>query len=376
MIRTEFMAALNQVCAERGIEPEQVFDTLKHAMIAAYRKDYGNPEDVEAEIDKETGEVKLIKEGKDVTPAGFGRIAAQTAKQVILQGVRESEKEAVMEEFSKKVGTIISGMLQRREGPNWVIDIGRTTGILAAEEQIEIERYRQNQRMKFYIKEIREKDGKNEIILSRISPELVKFLFEMEVPEVASGSVEIKGVAREPGSRSKVAVVSNQEKVDPIGSCVGQRGVRVQAVTSELSGERMDIIVWNADPAKFISAALSPAKVTDIKVNIKNRKAKVEVPEDQLSLAIGKGGQNARLAAKLTGFGIDIKGSEKEGEKDKEDEGLTKLGLSTRVVNILAKAKIDTVEKLKKLTKEELSEIKGIGKKAMEEIMEKISNIK
>ncbi len=381
MVRTEFIAALNQVCSERGIEPEQVLETLKHAILAAYRKDYGSSEEIEIQVDKETGEVAVIKEGENITPPGFGRIAAQTAKQVILQGIREAEKVAILEEYSKKVGTLISGMLQRREGQDWVVDIGRATGVLSADEQIPLERYRQNQRLKFLVKEIREKDGKSEIILSRTDSELVKLLFEMEVPEVASGSVEIKGIARELGSRSKVAVVSTQEGVDPVGSCVGQRGVRVQAVTSELAGERMDIIVWNEDLAKFITAALSPAKVVDIKINEKTRKARVEVPEDQLSLAIGKGGQNARLAAKLTGFSIDIKGSEKEKEESpevvsgKKVEELVSLGLSMRVVNALVKVKIDTVEKLKKLTKEELGEIKGIGKKAVEEIEKRISEL-
>lgn len=377
------MAALNQVCSERGIEPEQVLETLKHAILAAYRKDYGNPDDVVVEVDKDSGEVMLLKNGDDVTPAGFGRIAAQTAKQVILQGVREAEKSAVLAEFSKKVGTLISGMLQRREGNTWIVDVGRTTGLLVLEEQIPSEHYRQNQRMKFYIKEIREKDGKSEILLSRTDPQLVRLLFELEVPEIVSGSVEIKNVAREPGSRSKVAVVSNQERVDPVGSCVGQRGVRVQAVTNELAGERMDIIVWNDDEDKFIAAALSPAKVTDIKVNKKKRKAKVEVPEEQLSLAIGKGGQNARLAARLTGFSIDIKAPEapsgeeegKEGEKGKKSSELVKLGLSIRVVNALANAGVKTVEEIEKLSSEELTGIKGIGKKAVEEIEKRIREL-
>lgn len=369
MVRTEFIAALNQVCSERGIEPAQVLETLKHAILAAYRKDYGSSDEIEIQIDKETGEVVVIKEGENITPPGFGRIAAQTAKQVILQGIREAEKVAILEEYSKKVGTLISGMLQRREGQDWIVDIGRATGVLPQDEQIELERYRQNQRLKFLVKEIREKDSKSEIILSRTNSDLVKLLFEMEVPEVAAGSVEIKVIAREPGSRSKVAVVSTQEGVDPVGSCVGQRGVRVQAVTSELAGERMDIIVWNEDLAKFITASLSPAKVIGIKINEKSRKARVEVPEDQLSLAIGKGGQNARLAAKLTGFSIDIKAPElPEAVSGKKVGELASLGLSARIVNILVKAKIDTVGKLKKLTEEELGEIKGIGKKAVEEI--------
>lgn len=370
--RTEFVAAVNQVAAERGIEPAAIFETLKKAMLAAYRKDYGNTEDLEIKIDEETGEVKILRQAEDITPAGFGRIAAQTAKQVILQGVREAEKVAILDEYSKKIGSVVSGMLQRKEGMSWVVDLGRTTGLLPHEEQVEPEGYRQNQRLKIYLKEIREVKGKSEIVVSRTDERLVAGLFEMEVPEINSGAVEIKGIAREPGNRSKVAVAATQERVDPIGSCVGQRGVRVLAVTSELNNEKIDLILWNEAPEKFIAAALSPAKISDIKVNLIRRVAKVEAPEDQLSLAIGKGGQNVRLAAHLTGFKIDIKGAEKARKETATAEEmageLASLSLSTRTKNALLAAGVTSLKKLKTLKEAELKNIKGIGPRAWEEI--------
>lgn len=362
------MAAVNQVASERGIDPQVVLETLKRALLAAYRKDYGSTEGTEVEIDPESGEVKLFKEGQDVTPAGFGRIAAQTAKQVILQGVREAEKIAIIDEFSKKVGNIISGMLQRREGNFWVVDLGRAAGILPPEEQIPTESYNLNRRMKVFIKEIRERRGHQEIVVSRTEEGLIRGLFEIEVPEIASGSVEIKGIAREPGSRSKIAVISHQGGVDPVGSCVGQRGVRVQAIIEELNGEKMDIILFNEDSAKFVSASLSPAKVADTKINEKKKEAKVFVPEDQLSLAIGKEGQNVRLAAKLTGFRIDIQGEKTKRVTTKPKSELEVAGLPARTLKALRDAGIVSVTELEKLSDKELLRIKGIGPKAVEEI--------
>lgn len=307
-MRTEFMAAMNQVASERGIEPSVILESLQHALVAAYRRDYGDYEDLWADIDPDTGEVKIIHDGKDVTPAGFGRIAAQTAKQVILQRIREAEKEAIFADFEKKVGTVISAMVQRKEGPNWILDIGRTVGVMPPQEQVYGENYRLNQRLKVYVSEIKEGPRGQEIIVSRSHPNLLAALFELEVPEVASGSVEIKGVAREAGFRSKVAVTSNQDGVDPVGSCVGQKGVRVQAITNELNGEKLDLILWSPDVERYIVASLSPAKAIDIEVNNEEKTAKVTVLDDQLSLAIGKEGQNVRLAAKLTGYRIDIAG--------------------------------------------------------------------
>lgn len=309
MARTEFVSALSQVAAERGIETAEIIETIKEAIKAAYRKDYGAEiEELEVEIDPDTGVAKILHAGKDVTPTGFGRIAAQTAKQVILQRIRESEKASILTEYEKKVGTVVNGMVQRIEGPVVHVDIGKAEGIMPPSEQVEGEIYRQNQRLKFYIKEIREGARGSEIIVSRSAKELVQGLFKLEVPEINSGIVEIRGIAREAGKRTKVAVSSRQAGVDPVGSCVGQKGVRVQAVIAELGDEKIDIILHSDETTKFIASALAPAKVDSVMLDEETKTATVYVAEDQLSLAIGKEGQNVRLAAKLTGYRIDIKG--------------------------------------------------------------------
>lgn len=311
IVRTEFALALNQVCTERGIDPNVVLQTIKAAILAAYRKDFGE-EDIdklEVQVDPNSGEAKIWKSGKDITPAGFGRIAAQTAKQVILQRIREAEKAAVLTDYSSRVGTIVNGMILRFDGPNIIVDIGRAEGIMPPSEQVPGEEYRINQRLTFYIEGIKEGLRGSEIIVSRAHKGLVEGLFRREVPEVAQGAVVIKEIAREAGSRTKVAVFSDQPGVDPVGSCVGQKGVRVQAVISELGGrEKLDIIQWNENEAAFIAAALAPAKEINIILDKKNQTATALVPDDQLSFAIGKNGQNVRLAAKLTGWKIDIKG--------------------------------------------------------------------
>jgi transcription termination/antitermination protein NusA len=310
-IRSEFSLALNQVATERGIDPAVVLDTIKAAILAAYRKDYGanELEQLEVELNGDTGEAKIFKDGKDITPPGFGRIAAQTAKQVILQRIREAEKQAVLADYSTKIGTIASGMVLRFDGPNIIVDIGRTQAVMPTQEQSQGERYHLNQRLTFYIEGIRETMRGNEIIVSRGHKGLVEGLFKREVPEVAQGSVELRVVAREAGGRTKVAVYSSQSGVDPVGSCVGQKGVRVQAVIGELGGnEKVDIIQFSEDAKQFITAALAPAKDMDIVLDEKKKAAVVSIPDDQLSLAIGRDGQNVRLAAKLTGWKIDIKG--------------------------------------------------------------------
>ncbi|TSD01735.1 MAG: N utilization substance protein A [Parcubacteria group bacterium Athens0714_25] len=244
----------------------------------------------------------------------YGRIAAQTAKQVIIQRIREAEREAMFKEYKEKEGEIISGTVQRVEGRNVFIDMGKSTGVLFPSEQIEGENYRIGQRIKVYIVKV-ESDTKGPgILLSRTHPEMVRRIFELEVPEIFAGTVEINAIAREAGGRTKIAVSSKEEGIDPIGSCVGQKGTRVQAVIEELSGEKIDIILWNKDPKKFISAAMSPAKVLSIEINENTKQAKVVVPEDQLSLAIGKRGQNVRLAAKLTDWKIDVVGGKSKEE--------------------------------------------------------------
>ncbi len=310
-IRSEFSLALNQVATERGLDPKIVLETIKAAILAAYRKDYGT-EELElftVEVDSDTGEAKVLKQGVDVTPPGFGRIAAQTAKQVILQRIREAEKQAVLADYQTKVGNIVPGMVLRFDGPNVIVDIGRTQSVMPVSEQNPAERYHLNQRLTFYIEGIRETPRGNEIIVSRSHKGLVEGLFHREVPEVAQGAVELRTVVREAGGRTKIAVYSKQSGVDPVGSCVGQKGIRVTAVINELGGnEKVDIIQWSDEPKAFIAAALAPAKDMDISLIEDTKTAKVTIPDDQLSLAIGRDGQNVRLAAKLTGWKIDIQG--------------------------------------------------------------------
>jgi len=308
---------------------------------ASYRptKEELNTEESNNEEEQETRRVKynperhvLIEEIKETNPElkpgqelkipleqkeGFGRIAAQTAKQVVLQKIREAEKENILEEYKSKEGEIVSGIVQRVEGSNVYFDIGKSLGILPKEEQIRGEFYKEGQRLKLFVLKVDTTPKGPIIILSRAYPKLVSKLFELEVPEISSGQIEIKAIAREPGSRTKIAVVSLAEGVDPIGAMVGQRGVRVAAVISELGGEKIDVIEYSDDPIKYIINSLSPAKVIDVKILPKNT-ALVIVPEDQLSLAIGKEGQNVRLSAKLTGWKIDVKSEEQIKESEEE----------------------------------------------------------
>ncbi len=310
IIRSEFALALNQVATERGIDPESVLETIKAAILAAYRKDYSDSdlEKLDVKINPDSGEARIYLDKKDITPAGFGRIATQTAKQVILQRIREAEKKAIIDEYSAKIGTITNGMVLRFDGPNIIVDIGRAETVMPPSEQIPNEHYHLNQRLTFYIEGVRESIKGNQIIVSRAHKGLVIGLFQREVPEVANKSVQIKEMAREAGHRCKIAVISTASGVDPVGSCVGQKGVRVQAVINELGGnEKVDIIQWSEDHKLFIQSALAPAKDIEI-VLFENKKTVIAyVPDDQLSLAIGKEGQNVRLAGKLTGWKIDIK---------------------------------------------------------------------
>ncbi|MGB9911448.1 MAG: transcription termination factor NusA [Microgenomates group bacterium] len=327
--KTEFAAALQQICAERNLEVEVVLETISEAMLAAYKRDYGLEEgfDYEAKVDPDTGETHLYQwpkdkpeEKKEITPAGFGRIAAQVAKQVLLQKIREAEKNAILEEYSQKIGGLTSGMIIRFEGPNVIVDVGRLEALMPPEEQVREEKYTFNQKLTFLIKGVEETPKGRKLIVSRADPQIVEALFRREVREVATGAVKIVKIARDAGSRTKVAVMSTQAGVDPVGSCVGQKGVRVQVVIDELGGEKIDIIQFSEDPVKFISAALSPVeKVSRVEINEKEKKAIVWVPEDQLSLAIGKNGQNVNLASQLTGYKIDIK-SEKEKSNKREEE--------------------------------------------------------
>ncbi|MDP1845995.1 MAG: transcription termination factor NusA [Candidatus Moranbacteria bacterium] len=274
----------------------------------------------EAKESRPDAKVGDVIEEKMEPKNDYGRVAAQTAKQVIIQKIREAERDAMYDEYKQKEGEVLSGIIQRIEGRNIFIDLGKSTGVLFPSEQVDGERYRLGQRLKVYIMKV-EADPKGPgIILSRTHPALVQKLFEIEVPEIFAGTVEIKAMAREAGSRVKIAASSTEEGIDPIGSCVGQKGTRVQAVIDELGGEKIDIIEWNEDAAKFISNALSPAKVLGVEINESKKEARVSVPSDQLSLAIGKQGQNVRLAAKLTGWRIDVVSGETKAEETKKAE--------------------------------------------------------
>lgn len=311
MAVSEFSAALKQVAVERGIPEESIMETIRVAIASAYRKDYGTDVDsVEVILDPETGETKILNDAKkDVTPPGFGRIAAQTAKQVILQKIRETEKEVILDEYKGKIGEIVMGTIFRVENGVVVLDLGRAQGVLPQSEQVDSDDYRSGQKLKVLVKDIRDNSRGTEIIVSRADSKFLVKLFEQEVPEIAAGTVTIEAIAREAGSRTKMAVASSDDKIDPVGSCVGQKGVRVQAIISEIHGEKIDIVPFSNSIDKFIASSLSPAKVTEVEINTEEKEAKVSVPEDQLSLAIGKDGQNVRLAAKLTRWRIDIKGA-------------------------------------------------------------------
>lgn len=346
MAITEFTAALNQVASERNIKPEEVLETLREALIAAYRKDNDEISDEEAEklsavINSETGEVKILRDGKDVTPAGFGRIASQTAKQVILQKIREAEKRSIADEYRDLLETITQGYIFRIDKDTVIMDIGKTQGILPVSEQIPNERYTVNQKYKVLIKEVTDEDSPmgSVIILSRCDPAFIRKLFEQEVPEMEKGTVAIESIAREAGERTKVAVSSSDPKIDPSGACIGQHGIRVQAVTDELNGEKIDIINYSPNADKFIAASLSPAHVIDVILNTSEKTALVKVSEDQLSLAIGNRGQNARLAAKLTGWGISIDGSEVEASPDSTVEDFKNVKMPALVVKDPKKGK-------------------------------------
>jgi len=381
--RTEFAAALNQIASEKGVDVSVVVDAIKLAALAAYKKDLmlrnePIPEDFEeftSDVDPITGEISIFQGKTNVTPPGFARIAASIARQVILQKLHEAEKGAIMDEYENKVGTVISGSIQRQEGNTWFVDLGRAEGVMPVSEQIHGEYYHAGQRLKFFIKEIRDGSHGPEVILSRSDPELVKGLFAMEVPEVQAGSVEVKVIAREAGGRTKIAVASNQDGVDPVGSMVGQKGVRVQAVMQELGEEKIDIISYSDEISRFIASSLSPAKDVQVKLNEEEKIATVRIPSSQLSLAIGKGGQNVRLAAKLTGWKIDIEGIEEEvKEEEKVEEAKTeepaKTEKSKEEVKELAPEETSAAEEKVEATNPDKTEGEAIAEAVEENITE------
>jgi len=309
------MDALKQIENEKGLSVETVLEALADALLSAYKKNYGVLSEARVEIDPESGAIKVFEEREDesgktieveTTPKNFGRIAAQTAKQVIIQRIREAERELMFDEYQGREGEIVTGIIQQNDQRYTLVDLGKVEALLPPSEQVRGERYEHGARIKIYIVDVHRSAKGPQIMLSRTHPGLLKRLFELEVPEIFEGLVEIKAIAREAGQRSKVAVTSNDPNVDPVGACVGAKGSRVRMIVSELRGEKVDIVEWKEDPAEFVANAISPARVKEVVVDPGSVTAEVIVPDNQLSLAIGKEGQNARLAAKLTGWRIDI----------------------------------------------------------------------
>jgi N utilization substance protein A len=313
----ELMEALRVIEREKGIGFEVLLEALANALVTAYKRMPNAAEEALVEIDAESGEIRVVAQELDEdgnvvrewddTPQDFGRIAAQTAKQVILQRIREAEREMKYEEYAGREGDIVTGIIQQSDHRYTLLDLGKVEALLPQAEQVPYERYEHGARLKAYIVEVRRTSKGPQIVVSRTHPGLIKRLFELEVPEIVDGVVEIKGIAREPGHRTKIAVAATDANVDPVGACVGARGSRVRMVVNELRGEKVDIVPYSEDPSEFVMKALSPAKVKEVRIDPDTGTAEVVVPDYQLSVAIGKEGQNARLAARLTGWRVDIK---------------------------------------------------------------------
>lgn len=398
----ELLTVLEHIEREKGIDKEFLFKAIEFALASAAKKILGNKEaEVTAEIDRSTGEIKIMSEGKAIKSAEFGRIAAQTAKQVIIQKIREAERDIVFDDYQKRVGTITNGTVHRFEKGDIVLDLGKTEAVLPRSQQCPKDRYKQGDRVRAYILEVNKTAHGPQIVLSRSDAQFVKKLFEIEVPEIAEGIVEIRSIAREAGERTKLAVWSKDEKVDAVGACVGMRGSRVKDIVRELQGERVDIIRWADDLREYVKAALSPAEISELKIDKAHKKIEVIVADDQLSIGIGKHGQNIRLASKLIGWEMDIRG---KGEKAKEAFGAMTAGVAAegeapaqapeaksadeavenktkeakltdvegvgpKVEKILKAAGYDTVAKLKDLVVEDLTKLDGIGEKTAEKIL-------
>ncbi|MFO0780934.1 MAG: transcription termination factor NusA [Candidatus Gracilibacteria bacterium] len=414
-MQSQFLAAINQLCDEKGIPKDKVMETIKAALRAAYRKDYGNREqniDVELNEKTEAFTVYLIKsvvkkvenpdmemtladarkykkDAKagdeiriDVTPLEYGRIAAQSAKQVIIQRIQEAEREVMYDTFKDRENELINALVHRVENQNVYVNLdNKITTLLPPDQQIPKERYYGGQRIKLYLDKVIKTTKGPQLLISRTHSNLVRKLMELEIPEIKSNLVEIKAIAREPGVRSKVAVSSSDPKIDPIGSCVGQKGVRVANVMDELNGERIDIILWNENPEEYIKTALSPAKVAMIQLDKEAKRAKVYVNPDQRPLAIGKNGQNVRLASKLTGYELDVMdvgemaGAAAEGEK-KAVENMNELeGMTPEILEKLAKANLTQVGQLHGLSVKDLMGIEGITEEEANVIADAVKKV-
>lgn len=388
----ELIAILEQIEREKGIKKEILIEAVESALLSAARKvvEAGPDDELKVEIDHETGKIKAYKNKNEINNIDFGRIAASTARQVIIQKIREAEKEIVYTDFQSKVGEIVSGTVYRFDKGNIIVDLlGKAEGILLKREQSSKEEFKQGQRIRAFIVEVKKDSKGPQIFLSRAHPNFVKKLFELEVPEIYEGIVEIKSVARQAGERTKISVWSKNDKVDSVGACVGMRGNRVRNIVNELQGEKIDIVRFNDDIKEYIKAALSPAEIAEIKLDKEKMKAEVIVNDDQLSLAIGKHGQNVRLASRLIGWELDIrtklmvaqealgKGKAEEPAKEEvpplkeEGQDMSQLsGVGEKTLDSLKEAGYNTIDDILKAGIDELVKIKGIGQKKAEKIIE------
>ena len=408
VLRPELLQVADAVAREKMIERDEVLEAMEQAIQKAGRAKYGAEKDIRATIDRRSGEVKLsrwtevvdadtveneetqiplrialkfqpeIEAGQFIVdplpPIDFGRIAAQTAKQVIVQRVREVERKKQFDEYKDRVGEIINGVVKRTEYGNLMVDLGRAEALLRRDETIPREAFRNGDRVRAYIYDVREETRGPQIFLSRTHPGFLAKLFAQEVPEIYDGIIEIKAVARDPGSRAKMAVISRDSSIDPVGACVGMRGSRVQAVVAELQGERIDIIPWSGDPATFLVNALAPAEVTKVVLDDEGRRVEVVVPDDQLSLAIGRRGQNVRLASQLTRFDIDIQTETEESERRQEDFRkrtslfVDGLDVDDVIAGLLVTEGFTTIEEVVDAPDEELAEIEGFDETVAQEL--------
>jgi N utilization substance protein A len=364
----ELMEALEVLEREKGVPAETILDALANALVTAYKRSPGAAEEARVTIDQDTGEIKVYAQELDEegnvtqewedTPDDFGRIAAQTAKQVIVQRLRDAKREQVFDIYEGREGDLVTGIVQQHDHRYTILDLGNAEALMPGSERMPYERLERGTRVKAFILEVRKETKGPQIVVSRSHPDFIRRLFELEVPELLDGTVEIKAIAREPGHRTKIAVASNDRNVDPVGACVGARGSRVRQVVNELRGEKVDIVEWRGESAQFIAEALSPAKVREVRLDSETMTAAVIVPDHQLSLAIGKEGQNARLAARLTGYRIDI-------QSESQDAGL--VPPTARVNGFRAAAEGPKAEEETPVSEETKPEPEGVGPEAVSE---------
>jgi len=377
----ELLSVLDYIEREKGISREVLIEAVESALVSAARKvisDKENEEDIAVKLNQETGEIKVFAGGAEITSAEFGRIAAQTAKQVIIQKIREAERDVIFEDFTTRKHTIVTGTVHRFERGNLIIDLGRTEGLLPRSELLPRERYNQGERVRAYVQEVEKSAKGPQILLTRKNEGMVKKLFELEIPEITDGIVEINSISREPGERTKIAVSSKDEKIDSVGACVGMRGQRVKNIVRELQGEKIDIVRYSDDLKEYIKGALSPAEVAQVNIDRDNKKVEVVVEDDQLSLAIGRKGQNVRLASKLIGYEIDVRGKTVSAKKvtvdETEESGTLPLsalpGVGEKILKALKDAGFNEVDDIAKVQLKDLLGIKGVGKKTAEKIFD------